>query len=139
MQGYKYFVEAGRVAFINYGEDYGKQVTIVDVADASRVLVDGGANYPRKLMPLRRLSLTKLKLNISRGARTGTLLKAAKKEGLAEQWDAMPFAKKLALKRTRANLTDIQRFQAMVNRKRKSLAIRKKAKVISKGKGGKKK
>jgi len=133
VQGYKYFVEAGRVAFINYGEDYGKCVTIVDVVDGNKVLVDG-ENFPRMMMPLRRLSLTKLKLGIQRGARTGTFLKAAKKEGLQAQWDAMPFAKKLALKAKRANLTDIERFQVMVNRKAKSLAIRKKVKAISKGK-----
>ena len=131
-QGYKYFVEAGRVAFINYGEDYGKMVTIVDIADQNRVLVDG-ENFPRMMMPLRRLSLTKLKVGVQRGARTGTLLKAAKKEGLQGQWDAMPFAKKLALKNKRASLTDLERFQVMVNRRAKSLAIRRKMKVISKG------
>ena len=74
MQGYRTFVEPGRVAFINYGEDYGKVVVIVDIADASRVLVDG-ENFPRTIMPVRRLSLTKLKLDINRGIRTGGLLK----------------------------------------------------------------
>ncbi len=31
------YVEIGRVALINYGEDYGKLVVIVDVVDKNRV------------------------------------------------------------------------------------------------------
>merc|ERR1711957_550767 len=100
--GYKYFVEAGRVAFVNYGEDYGKMVTIVDIGDENRVLVDG-ENFPRMVMPLKRLTLTKIKLSIERGSRTGTLVKACK-------WAEMPIAKKLAQRNLRASLTDLQRF-----------------------------
>lgn len=131
MQGYKYFVQAGRVAYVNYGEDYGKMVTIVDVADQNRVLVDG-ENFPRMIMPLKRLSLTKMKIPIQRGARTGTFLKAAKKAGLAAKWAETPFAKKLVKRNTRANLTDLERFQVMINRKQRSLAIRKAVKGKSK-------
>jgi large subunit ribosomal protein L14e len=133
VQGYKYFVEPGRVAFINFGEDYGKQVIIVDIADSNRVLVDG-ENFPRMILPLKRLSLTRLKINIQRGARTGTFLRVAKKEGLAAKWAQTPIAKKLAQKATRGNLTDLERFQVMINRKKRSLAIKKKVKVISKKK-----
>ena len=57
-------------------------VTIVDIADENRVLVDA-ENFPRMILPLKRLSLTKMKLPIERGSRTGTLIKAAKKAGLA--------------------------------------------------------
>ena len=108
-------------------------VTIVDVADENRVLVDA-EDFPRMIMPLKRLSLTKMKIPIGRGARTGTLCKVVKKEGLAAKWAAMPIAKKLAQRSTRQNLTDLQRFQVMINRKKRSLAIRKKVKVISKKK-----
>jgi large subunit ribosomal protein L14e len=126
-------VEAGRVAFVNFGEDYGKQVTIVDIADSNRVLVDG-ENFPRMIMPLKRLSLTRMKIDIQRGARTGTLIKAAKKADLSAKWAATPMAKKLAQRATRANLTDLERFQCMINRKKKALAIRQKVKTISKKK-----
>mmetsp|Transcript_10905 Transcript_10905/g.14702 ORF Transcript_10905/g.14702 Transcript_10905/m.14702 type:complete len:133 (-) Transcript_10905:278-676(-) len=131
--GYKYFVEAGRVAFINYGEDYGKQVTIVDIADENRVLVQS-ESFPRTILPLKRLSMTRMKIDIARGARTGTLLKASKKADLSAKWASTPFAKKLAKKETRANLTDLQRFQVMINRKRKAAAIKKTVKAISKKK-----
>ena len=126
-------MQAGRVAFVNFGEDYGKQVTIVDIADSNRVLVDG-ENFPRMVMPLKRLSLTKMMVPIQRGARTGTLVKAAKKMDLAAKWAETPIAKKLAKRNTRANLSDLERFQVMINRKKRSLAIKKKVKVISKKK-----
>ena len=75
-----------------------------------------------------------MKVGIQRGARTGTLTKVAKKEGLTAQWEKTPVAVKLGKRATRANLTDLQRFQVMVNKKKRSLAIRKKVKVISKKK-----
>ena len=71
---YKKFVQPGRVAYVNFGKDFGKAVVIVDIADENRVLVEGPTSgLPRVLYPLRRLTLTGLKLNILRGARSGTL------------------------------------------------------------------
>jgi len=34
------FVEPGRVCYVNYGDDYGKLVVIVDMVDDGRVLID---------------------------------------------------------------------------------------------------
>jgi large subunit ribosomal protein L14e len=137
--GYRTFVEPGRVAFVNYGEDYGKVVVIVDIADASRDLVDG-ENVPRTLYPLRRLSLTKLKLDISRGLRTGGLLKKIKEFGLQAKWDSTPIAQKIARQRTRQNLTDFERFSVMINRKRRSTQAKQiAAKALGKSKVSKKK
>ena len=125
-------MESGRVAFINFGDDYGKMVTIVDIADENRVLVDA-EDFPRMILPLKRLSLTKMKIPLSRGARTGTLIKAAKKADLATKWADTPIAKKLAKRSLRAGLTDLQRFQVMINRKQRSQAIKKKIKLMAKG------
>ena len=67
-------MQAGRVAFINYGEDFGKVVVIVDIADMNRVLVEGPTSgFPRVLYPLRRLTITRLLVPLTRGARSGTL------------------------------------------------------------------
>ena len=132
-------MEPGRVAFINYGADYGKVVVIVDIADASRVLVDG-ENVPRTLYPIRRLSLTKLKLDISRGLRTGGLLKKIKEFGLQSKWESTPIAQKIARQRTRQNLTDFERFSVMINRKRRSAQAKQiAAKALGKSKVSKKK
>ena len=95
LQGFRRFVEPGRVAYVNFGEDYGKMVVIVDAADQSRVLVDG-ENFPRVIYPVRRLTLTKLKLDLARGARTGTVVAAAKKFGLQAKWAATSASKKIA-------------------------------------------
>jgi ribosomal protein L14E/L6E/L27E len=40
--GYSRFVEVGRVAMINYGEDYGKLCVIMDVLDHNRVSATAG-------------------------------------------------------------------------------------------------
>jgi large subunit ribosomal protein L14e len=37
MQTFTRFVEVGRVALINYGENTGKLVTVIDVVDTKRV------------------------------------------------------------------------------------------------------
>ncbi len=67
-------MQAGRVAYINFGKDFGKLVVIVDMADMNRVLVDGPTTgFPRVMYPLKRLTLTNLRINLLRGARTGTL------------------------------------------------------------------
>ena len=72
---YKKFIEPGRVAYVNFGEDYGKVVVIVDIADMNRVLVDGPTTgFPRTLYPLRRLTPTGLKMPLLKGARTGVVL-----------------------------------------------------------------
>jgi len=135
LQGYRSFVEPGRVAFINYGADYGKPVVVVDVANESRILVEG-PDFPRALMPLKRISLTRMKMDMQRGARTSTLKKVIAKNNLGEMWAKSPVCKKLAKQSTRQNLSDLQRFQAMINRKRRSFGARK---VVAKsaGKGAK--
>lgn len=60
---------------MNFGKDLGKVVVIVDIADANRVLVDGPTTgFPRVLYPLKRLTLTSIKLkSLLKGARTGTV------------------------------------------------------------------
>lgn len=72
---FKRFVQPGRVAYVNFGKDLGKVVIIVDIADATRVLVDGPTTgFPRVLYPLKRLTLTSLLIKgLLKGSRTGTV------------------------------------------------------------------
>ena len=56
------------------------------MVDMNRVLVDGLKDFPRVIYPLKRLTLTRLRLNILRGARTGTVDKAAKEFDLDKKW-----------------------------------------------------
>ena len=61
---------------------------IADIADSHRVLiVNPFDKFKRVLFPLRRLSLTNLKIKILRGARNSTIKKAVEEYKLKEKWD----------------------------------------------------
>ena len=101
-------------------------VVIVDIADFRRVLVDSTGSFPRCLMPLRRLTLTKLKVpGVLRGARTGTIRAAAKKMDLDKKWSASPAAQKMNRFTLRRKTTDLDRFRIMLNRKQRNYEVRK--------------
>ena len=109
------------MCYINYGEDYGKLVVIVDMVDMNRVLVDGMGKFPRVIYPLKRLNLTRLRVpGVLRGCRTGTLSKAVKKFELDDKWAKTPAAQKMDRQTKRSALTDFQRFQVMILRKQRS-------------------
>ena len=118
-------METGRVCYINFGEDYGKMVVIVDLADRNRVLVDGLGKFPRVLMPLCRLTLTKLKLDLLKGARTATVLKAAQKYDLTAKWEKTSAFQKMSRFNLRRQTTDLDRFKIMLNRKQRNYEVRK--------------
>ncbi len=137
---FKNFIQPGRVAYVNYGKDHGKVCVIVDIVDANRVLVDGPTTaFPRIIYPLKRLSLTSIKLpNILKGARTGTIKAAAEKINLKAKWEATSVAKKMALRAKRASLTDFDRFKVMISRKNRSFKLRQLANKIGGGASAKK-
>ena len=126
---------------MNYGPDYGKLVVIVDIVDTKRVLIDSAdKSMPRCIYPLKRLSLTKIKVaKIHRGARTGTLIKKTKADDIVAKFKKTPSSIKQEKYKLRSNLSDFDRFKVMVLRKQRSyqrghLDVKKKA-----AKGGDKK
>lgn len=132
--GFKNFIQPGRVAYVNFGTDYGKVCIIVDFLDQNRVLVDGPTTgFPRVVYPTKRLTLTSLKIDILKGARTGTVKAAADKYGLDAKWKDSAIAKKMTFKAKRASMNDFERFKVMVNRKNKSFKIRQLAHQINGG------
>uniref|UniRef100_A0A7S3IV46 Large ribosomal subunit protein eL14 domain-containing protein n=1 Tax=Strombidium inclinatum TaxID=197538 RepID=A0A7S3IV46_9SPIT len=130
--GLRDFVEPGRVCYINFGEDYGKLVVIADFVDMNRVLVDGLKNFPRVIYPLKRLTLTRMKLPVLRGAKTGTLVKAAKAFDLDKKWKDTKANQKMERFNKRKETTDFDRFKVMVLRRQKSYEAKKLAKKIAK-------
>lgn len=113
-------VEAGRVCLINFGENVGKLAVIVNVIDNKRVLIDGPSTVnkvPRQVMPLKRLSLTNIKCNISPGARITTLVKAYNAAEVPKKWAESSWAKGIAKRTAKAKLNDFERFKLMVARK----------------------
>jgi large subunit ribosomal protein L14e len=120
------FVEAGRFCLITYGPDCGKTCVIVDIIDGNRVVIDGpeGINgVKRQQLPLRWLSLTDFCIDIGRGARTKTVEAALEKAGTVAAWTKTTWAKKLAARDAKKNLTDFERFRVMVAKKRANHAI----------------
>ena len=69
-------------------------VIIVDIAQINKMLVEG-PEFPRTLMPLKRLNLTRLKVPILRGARHGTVVKAVKAANLSAKWQETGAYKKM--------------------------------------------
>mmetsp|Transcript_114369 Transcript_114369/g.363449 ORF Transcript_114369/g.363449 Transcript_114369/m.363449 type:complete len:134 (-) Transcript_114369:90-491(-) len=132
---YTRFVEPGRLALITFGPCAGKMCTIVDIVDQKRVVVDGPekvTGVQRHMMPVKRLSLTDFKANITRGAREKTLRLALEKDEVMKKWSATSWAKKVAAKETRAKMTDFERFKLMVARKKRSGEVKKSLKTKKK-------
>ena len=132
--GFSRFVEAGRVALINFGPDEGKLCTIVDFVDQNKCLVDGPfsvTGVSRKVVSFSRLALTDFVVKIERGARGKAVVDAWKEEDILAKWEATPWAKKLAKRKKRASLSDFDRFKVMVAKKQKTEIIAKKMAEMS--------
>ncbi|KAL1516614.1 hypothetical protein ABEB36_000503 [Hypothenemus hampei] len=115
------FVETGRVAVISDGPHKGKLVSIVDVIDQTRVLVDGPeTNVPRGQIRLNQLHLTKFRIKHPFTASTRVVRKAWKDGKITENWQNSVWAKKVAAKQSRALLTDFDRFKLRRARSRRN-------------------
>jgi len=117
-------VECGRVALVNYGDEYGTLVGIVDIIDANRVLVDG-PKQTRRQYNLKRLSLTDLSVTIERGAKKTAFLKAWEEASVDSKFAASAWGKKLAARAKKANLNDLERHAILVKRIKRSAAAKK--------------
>lgn len=73
-------------------------------------------------MPLARLSITSLKVDINPGARINTLVKAYQAADINGKWNATSWAKGMAKKVAKAGMTDMDRFKMMIARKTVSLS-----------------
>jgi len=121
---YTKFVEVGRVVLINYGADINKVAVIAEIVDHNRVIIDGPCSgVKRQVISLRRVSLTKLMLELPRGARCGVVKKVWEAQGMCAKWSATGTAKKIAQRTIRRNLTDFDRFKVMVAQKKVTRAL----------------
>lgn len=127
LPGFSRFVEVGRVALINYGPGMGSIVTIIDVIDSCRVLVDGPQSLTgicRQVILVKRLSLTDIVVEgLSHGCKVQKLEKAWKEQEIMNEWLATAWAQKIERKQTRASLTDFDRFKVMVAKKQRSKLV----------------
>mmetsp|Transcript_9000 Transcript_9000/g.8900 ORF Transcript_9000/g.8900 Transcript_9000/m.8900 type:complete len:134 (+) Transcript_9000:69-470(+) len=115
------FVELGRVVLINNKE----LATIVEIIDQKRVLIDG-PKVQRQAVQLGKVVLTPIVLsNLPRGARTGTVNKKWAAADVDSKWAATSWAKKLASREKRSQLSDFERFQVLVLKKQRRFAVKK--------------
>ncbi|CBK24313.2 uncharacterized protein [Blastocystis hominis] len=107
------FVEAGRVAYINYGPNFGKLCTIVDIIDGKRVLIDGPTTgVKRQQINVSRLYLTDFVISIERGAKSAEVKNAFVAGNIDNKWKETSWAKKLAARAEKAAMNDFARFKA---------------------------
>lgn len=106
------YVEPGRVALVADGPLKGKLVSVVDVIDQTRALVDGPCSgVSRQQIRLNQLHLTKFLLKYPFTAPTRVVRKAWTEAKLNEKWADSQWAQKLANKEKRAQMTDYDRFK----------------------------
>ena len=92
----------------------------------------------RQQIPIRWLSLTDFVVSIGRGSCSRLVLEAVNKSGVVESWKKTTWAKKVATREAKKNLTDFERFRVMVAKKRTNhvlnTEINKMKKAVSKRK-----
>ena len=135
---FKRFVEVGRVIVVNYGPLTGKLAVIVDILTTTKVIIQGlKGGVRRQELSLRRVTLTDYKLDVKRGAKREEVFKAIEDFKLEEKLKKSSFAKKVALREKRANLTDFDRFKVMRLRQKRAVLRHLAAKGVKKTAGGK--
>ena len=119
---FRRFVEVGRVIIVNYGPLCGKLAVIVDILTTTKVLIQGlKGGIKRQEISLRRVTLTDYKLDIKRGAKEAEVFKAIDDYKLEDKFKASNIYKKNELRKTRANLTDFDRFKVMRLRQKRAV------------------
>jgi len=110
---------------VQYGPDYGKFCIILEIIDQNRVLVDGPtSNVLRQSIPAKRLALTDFKLNIGKGVRRGTLVKALEKDDVIARWKESSWGKREEVKQRKAGMNDFDRFKVMVAKTKRRSMVR---------------
>ncbi|KAJ3125702.1 60S ribosomal protein L14 [Nowakowskiella sp. JEL0407] len=121
---FKKFVEVGRVVLITYGEDAGKLAVVVDIVDHNRVLIDGPTTgVTRQSISFKRLSLTPLVVKIPALIGSKALSAVVAEEDIVGKFGQTAWAKKIQIRKTRAELSDFNRFQLMVAKKERRAIV----------------
>merc|ERR1712121_27028 len=117
---FKKFIEIGRIVYVP-----GKGLAaVVDVIDKNHILVDSPAANSRRSVNLKNVQLTKFKIEYLHGARTKNVIKAWNAADIDAKWAETSWAKNLAKKSLRSNLTDFDRFKLMKLKQAKASIIK---------------
>ncbi|NP_001187043.1 60S ribosomal protein L14 [Ictalurus punctatus] len=130
---FKRFVEIGRVAYVAFGPHEGKLVTIVDVIDQNRALVDGPCTgVKRQSMPFKCMQLTDYVIKVPHSARQKFVRRAWEKAAISQNWAESSWAKKIEARKKRAKMTDFDRYKVMKAKKMRNKIIKHEAKKLQK-------
>ena len=100
------------MAFVAQGKYKGKLVSIVDIIDQTRVLVDGPeSGVPRQEMKNNDIQLTKFKIPFAHSATTKTVRKAWKAGEVDKKWQESSWFRRLQNTIKRRAMTDFDRFK----------------------------
>merc|ERR1711935_620555 len=106
---FRRYVEVGRVCMVNYGEDYGKLVVIVDIIDNNRALVNA-PGMVRRQYNFKRLGLTDIVISIGKAPDAKDLKAAWTSADVDGTFKASSWGKKLAKYDAKMNTTDFDRY-----------------------------
>ncbi|EEB06321.1 60S ribosomal protein L14 [Schizosaccharomyces japonicus yFS275] len=125
MEGFKRYVEVGRIALVNKGAYKGKLAVIVDIVDHKRAVFDSPCpNFPRQVISYGDVILTSIVMDLPRGARTGVVAKKWKAQEICKKWESSAWAKKLETQKVRSQLSDFDRFAVMRLKKQRRNEVR---------------
>lgn len=109
---YTQFVQFGRVALVSFGELADKLAVIVDIVDDKRVMIDViGADVARQMIPIKRLKLTDIVVDIKRAANKDEVAAAVKSADVVAKFNESKWGKKISAASAKAQLNDFQRFK----------------------------
>ncbi|XP_063698794.1 large ribosomal subunit protein eL14 [Culicoides brevitarsis] len=124
MPAFKKFVQTGRIARCARGKFKGKLVSIVDIIDQNRVLIDGPlSGVPRQQYPVSHLYLTKFRVKFPYTAPTRVVRKALEAFNLKEKWSSTQWAERAKAKHARVTLTDFDRFKIRTVRRQRNRLV----------------
>ena len=122
---YQKYVEIGRVVYIARGKDQGKLAVIVNVIDGNKALLDGpSSGVLRSVFNFKDIQLTKFKLPLRVGQRTKGVREAYDAAQINQKWDESEWAKRIARKQKRDNLTDFERFKVFKAKQHRNRLVR---------------
>jgi len=89
-------------------------------------LVDGPGQVPRQAIALNHVTLTPIVVpGVQRASRTGVIKKQWDATKVEEKWNTSGWAKKIASRERRRELSDFDRFKVMVLKKQRRFEVRK--------------
>merc|ERR1712183_843535 len=122
---YKRFIQAGRVVYVANGKYAGKLVVVADVVDHGRALCENPVHgVPRQVFRFQDLNITDIAVNIPHGARGGAIKKQYDAVDVDAQWAKTAWAKKIAGREAKRNLSDFGRFKAKVAKQQRARKIK---------------